>query len=1432
MRFNRQLVMQKQFHQLKVVYLLFGLFATLTLQAANPSLHFTHLTIADGISQNTVRSIIQDSQGFLWIGTSDGLNRYDGYNFKIYRQDVDDPSTISNNHIEALYEDSDGELWIGTYGGGLNRFDREHERFLHYRHDPTNLNSLSNDRVMALHEDSQGFLWIGTSGGGLNRLDRKKENFIRYQHNPSNPDSLGNDKVRVLHEDSKGSLWVGTNGGGLNRFNKDNKRFVRYRHDPKNTNSLSHDQVYAIEEDSHGMLWIGTHGGGLNSLDPKRKQFVHYRHDELDPHSLGSDIVRALHKDRQGRLWIGTGIGGLDWFDPHKRQFIHNRHDPAFPQSLSNNDVLTLFEDKQGLLWIGTTGAGAGLNYYDPFTALFNHYRPITGQINSLSDPAIFALLQDNQEQLWIGTRNGMLNRFDPNTKQFDYYKHNRSDPHSLIQGRIRALLQDQQGMLWIGSFGGLSRFDPKTKGFNHFFHDSSDPYSLSHNKVLSLYEDRGGALWIGTSRGLNQFDPQTRSFQHYHHDITDPYSLSDDEIFALLEDKNGTLWVGTKTGLNRRDPQQKKFHRYRHNKAAPNSLSADFVMALHEDKQGTLWVGTMGGGLSRFDADSDTFVHYREKDGLANNVINGILEDDSGNLWVSTNQGLSKFDPISGQFINYTADDGLQSNEFNLGAYFKSRSGELYFGGINGFNRFFPEQIQDNLEAPRLVFTDFFIFNQPVPISKPELNQNLNREPRHRTNEQYENTEYKLPKAIHSTKQLTLSYQQSLFSIEFSALDFTNPRGNLYAYKLAGWDKDWNYTNYKNRRATYTNIPPGQYNLKVKAANKRGVWNEQGINMAINILPPWWLSTVMKLIYGILGFTVLAFIYYRFTIVPRKRALFLEEQIKHRTTEIKQKSDYIQQLLEVNIQFSQNVSHSLKTPLNLVLGPIDRMLNQKRATLTDLKRVKRNALRLKKDVDTLVAFSQTSHSTPITKIITDVSAITQELVEDFQEACCQKKQLLTLEVEENLLIYTEPETIERVLLNLLENAMKYTPEGGRIFVSVLGKDDHVQLKVTDSGIGISAENQQLIFERGVRLDLAQSQQGTGIGLAFVVEILQRNFGSIEIESKQFQGTTFKVTLPLADKSTSKNRHKKEELSANTKELISTITTLQQGQNEVREISMDDHYDESALGKPRILVVEDNKDMLAFILESFTENFNCLQATNGDQGLSMARRYSPDMIISDVMMPGTSGQEMLLALKGDPQVSHIPVILVTAAGDQQGQDNAISAGAIHYFSKPYDEKRLIEAVNEALDLQQIAKARIGQYIVKNIVLTQTDFHFIEQKDLDLLNALTKQMHNCYRELEYTNPIQTLSEQVYIEPRRLRRKLSAFLPYNPATVLRDVRLEHGRVLLEKGIKPIQVYEQVGYSSLDYFSRCFKSKYDQSPSEYLKEQQARHIKLEIN
>jgi len=819
---------------------------------------FEHLGIEDGLSQSTVTAIIQDSRGFMWFGTEDGLNRYDGYSFRIFKHDPHDPGSLSFNHINALCLDRSGTLWVGTNGGGLERYDSSLERFSHYRHNPTDPDSLSSDFVMAVIEDRTGTLWIGTNDGGLNALDGSRRRLKRYRNSPAEATSLGHNSVRAVLEDRSGTIWIAT-AGGLDMFDRDMDIFVHRRRDPGNPARLVDDSATILLEDSRGGLWVGT-DAGLSVLDQDHSRFSSYRHDPRDPSSLSADEVNALFEDSSGTLWVGTS-GGLDAFDRSRGRFLRHRNDASDPASLSENDITAIYEDRTKLLWIGTR---LGLNKLDRARKPFDHFRHIPGDPASLSDDQVMMIQEDDRGTIWIGTYAGGLNRFDPTRRTFNAYRHDPANPASISHDLVMAFVKDRAGTCWVGTYDGLDRFDPDLGRFRppELGKDASGP--LGRDPVYALMEDADRRLWIGTRNGLIDVAPDRRSFVRYQNDPDRPDSLSSSIVFALLADAAGAVWVGTLNGLNRFDRGTGSFVRYLQDPKNPSSLSNNEVLHLVQDRSGSVWVCTAG-GLNRFEPSTGAFVHFREGDGLPNDLIYGALEDGQGRLWMSTNRGLSRFDPRTRTFRNYDVRDGLQSNEFNSGAMLRTRDGLMYFGGVNGFNVFDPRRIRDNPSPPEVVLTDLLISNRSVPI-RPRGN-----------------TPPLLDAAISETTALRLSQRERVISFEFAALHFVAPEKNLYAYRMDGFDPEWNMVGHR-RFATYTALPSGRYVFRVKASNNDGVWNEKGISLPIRVVPTFWGSRQFRICLALAVLILVLATYRMRTFAIRERADALERSVEERT--------------------------------------------------------------------------------------------------------------------------------------------------------------------------------------------------------------------------------------------------------------------------------------------------------------------------------------------------------------------------------------------------------------------------------------------------------------------------------------------------------------------------------------------------------------------
>ncbi|MCP4357278.1 MAG: hypothetical protein GY796_04585 [Chloroflexi bacterium] len=832
---------------------------TSKLDTDNDQIRFEHLSLEDGLSHSTVLSIYQDSKGYLWFGTLDGLNKYDGHNFTIYENDPDNPYSLSDNIVQVIFEDWAGNMWFGTVDGGLNRFDRRTERFVSYKHDPADPDSLGSNEVTAVLEDQTGALWVAAFRGGLNKFVPETEQFIRYQHEPDNPGSLSSNQIWAVHADSQGMLWVGTVGGGLNRFNPQTGQVMRYYFNPDDPDSLSHNIVAAIHEDRFGDLWIGTYGGGLNRFDRETGRFSHFQHDYRYTSGIGGNRIISIQEDRAGALWLSIVGKGVDRYDPVDGRFTHFEPDPNDPNDLSGDLILTIFSDQSGVVWLGTSGDG--VNKYDSDKRHFIRYQPDPNNKNSLQGSSVSAIIEDSLGILWVGTEAG-LNKFNRTTSRYIHYKSDPQDPYSLSSDVVLSILEDSRGILWIGTRNGLNVFDRQAENANVFRHNPLDVNSLIHNSVGVIYEDTAGNIWLGTALGLDKFDLDSSIFVHYVNNPDNPQSITEGGISTIFEDKSGNMWVGTSNGLNKFNQQSNQFVRYQHDSYDSTSLSNDTVLAIFEDDAGYLWVGTKGGGLNKLDQTTGTIQRYLKKDGLANNTIYGILGDEFGNLWLSTNKGLSRFNPLTEIFTNYDKRDGLQSDEFNANAYFQSNSGDLFFGGINGFNVFQPQKITDNPYVPPIVLTTLTQSGKPIA---PEQQAD-------------------------TLETVTLRWPNNFFEFEFAALSFSQPEKNQYAYMLEGWEESWNYVGTRPF-GRYTNLPGGTYTLRVRGSNNDGVWNDAGVALEVIVVPPFWATWWFRGLTAVLFLSVLVVGYRVRVRTVQNRNRELKRQVSERTHTLAQKT-------------------------------------------------------------------------------------------------------------------------------------------------------------------------------------------------------------------------------------------------------------------------------------------------------------------------------------------------------------------------------------------------------------------------------------------------------------------------------------------------------------------------------------------------------------
>ena len=855
---------------IKLISIAFLLLNSTIIYAQGNDLIFQQIFLDQGLSQSIVKCIIQDREGFMYFGTEDGLNRYDGYTFIVMRNNPENINSISYNDINSLHLDMDGNIWIGTFNSGLNKYNPYTKKIIRFIHNPSDQSTISHNNINAICSDSSGIIWVGTDNG-LNQLipqssDNQEYLIKRYFYKKDNFDSEGVNSVQALLMDRSQNLWIGTANGLNILFNSQESvkqdDFINYKSDINDVNTLINNVVRVIYQDDDADLWIGT-DGGLNKVIQNRNgeitSFKGYLNVMNNSFNINQNEVYALCEDNSGKLWVGTNGGGLILFDKKTETFRRYSHDPLDSRSISYNEIRSLYKDNSGTMWIGTYGSGIDKVSRGAGEFILYKYRP--DDRKTLSHSIVWAIYEDRDGILWIGTHGGGLNKLDRSNNQYTYYKHSQNNPNSLSNDIVRVIFEDSKGILWIGTHGGgINKFNMETNTFITYKNDPSNSNSLAADEIRSIYEDRTGTIWIGTyGRGLDKFNRESETFTHFINDPNDIKSISNNFVRTIYEDKSGNLWIGTEGGgLNKFERATNTFQNFKNELDDSSSLNSDYIFTIHESPEGILWLGTWGGGLNRFDVKNGKTEHFTVNDGLPSNAIYGILEDEKGNLWLSTNNGLSRFNPDSKIISNYNVKDGLQNNEFNGGSYYKSKSGEMFFGGINGFNSFYPNKIKDNKFIPPVLITSFQKFNKEVDFTKP----------------------------VYTVNEIDLSYEDYVFSFEFASLDFSAPEKNKYTYKMEGLDNDWISTGASRRFATFTTLSPGDYTFKVRGTNSDGVWNETGASIKITIHPPYWMTWWFRTLIAIALLSII-FVSYKSRVrkLEDKRKVLaerLDEKTKH----------------------------------------------------------------------------------------------------------------------------------------------------------------------------------------------------------------------------------------------------------------------------------------------------------------------------------------------------------------------------------------------------------------------------------------------------------------------------------------------------------------------------------------------------------------------
>lgn len=1180
-------------------------------------------TIHDGLPSGNITVALKGKNGYMWIGTDNGLCKFDGYSFKSLVNIPGNPNSISSNFINTLAEDKSGKIWVGTMDG-LNVLDPNTEKFERFYHNERSKNSISNNKIFSILADKDGTIWIGTDDG-FNQYIAATRSFIAYKPNPANRFSIKGKSVNAIIEDNKKNLWLGNWSGGLNKFDKISKHFTSFPQAEVPNKKTPNDIWNLYYDQKKCCIWVGTYWSGLFCFDPAKQQYTPFpSHDKINVGAYSIDNVN------DSTLAVGSNAGF----------YLVNKNNNQWKKIGNANSSADgyVYNDKSGIVWLCGNEA---LTKVD-FTQYKFHFMPL-----SVKPSEVKSMLLQNT-MLWLATNNGLY-RFDLVNKTAKLFQHS-SAPYSISSNQVGKIYLDNEGVLWAATENGFDKFDSTTNHFIHHAHHSALGGFFNEDVFRDVLEVNPHQYWLATDAGLKIFDEAKQEFKHYYNQEKNLNSIASNHVYNLAKDKKGNIWIGTiDKGVDRFDSKTGIFHHYIHNDKVAGSLSNNIVKYVFEDSKNNIWVCTAD-GLNKYMPESDSFTIYSRKNGFASNVFNNIVEDNAGSLWINSAIGISKFSPQTLTINNFDEGDGVFSHTIIC----RSKTGVIYIGGNEGMVIFDPARVKLNKNIPKIYFTDFQVFNKSV---KPGANSPLK-------------------KSIGIADTAFLTHDQNVFSIEFVSLNFTHSEKNAYKYKLEGFDQKWNANN-NQRRVTYTNLNPGTYIFKVVASNNDGIWNMNPRRLTIIISPPWYRTWWAYTLYAMmLGGVIYIYLLYK----DRQAKLKYEIQIAHYESE-KEK-----ELSEKKLAFFTNISHEFRTPLTLIINPVKELLNNEKVKdAPELNIVYRNARRLLGLVDQLLLFKKAESESDQLRISqVNIAELCNDVYLCFVHEAKRKHIELTFTTSADCLsIFADREKTEIALFNLLSNAIKFTPKHGKISIHTEESESTVSISVEDTGPGIPAEIGNKLFDRFYQSSETSggSTQGFGLGLYLVKNFVERQKGMVTYHSHTGKGTTFTVTLqkgqshlkgqPILDQ--------RAPTSGFLRELIGDKINTDE-QKPTRNTT-----DEHPLTELKtLLIIDDNQDIRDYLRQIFQAEYHILEASNGEEGIKKVNEHWPDIVICDVMMEGITGIEVCAALKGNMATAHVPVILLTASASNEIKLKGIEGGADDYIGKPFDKDILKARVNGLL----------------------------------------------------------------------------------------------------------------------------------------------------